>query len=96
MVHLGTTGKKHWVFRSLSILLMIQLAPRLYRGPGGGEGKEWMAASQGGNPYQWIIFSFSFLISFLLHLLRVTTAPMVTGIIGGKGLSYAEFGSFLT
>jgi hypothetical protein len=34
-----------------------------------------MAASQGRNPYQWILLSFSFLIASFLHLLLFATAP---------------------
>lgn len=75
MVYLNTTGKKPCLCRGPFILLMIQQAHRLYRGPGGGEGKEWMAASQGRNPYQWILLSFSFLIASFLHLLLFATAP---------------------
>lgn len=42
--------------------------------------------------YQWVMFSFSFTIAFLLHLLLFATAPMVTAIMEEMDLSHADFG----
>ena len=48
--------------------------------------------TMGGSRYQWVMFSFSFFIALLLHLLLFATAPMVTLMMEEMALSHADFG----